>query len=113
MTYLSNSALNPENSRTPCDLRVRRNHRERGQFGRNDLERFAAGTDQGGPRGRGLARSPKRGLHDRGGLGRQLVERTVAVVADAEVDLSDHVGAEAGGDVDEQPDVDPVTVDEG
>ena len=53
------------------------------------------------------------GLQDRHGLGRQLVERSVAVDPLAEVDLGHGAQPEAGLDVDQQAQVDAVALDEG
>ena len=57
--------------------------------------------------------APQRGLQHRHGLGRELLERAVAVHAGAQVDLGDRLGPEALGEVDEQAEVDAVALDEG
>ncbi len=61
------------------------------------------------------ARSPgatQRGDEDRGGLGPELGERPVAVLAHSEVDLRGRRDAEPLDDVDEEPELDAPPLDE-
>src|SRR4051812_979191 len=94
------------------DLGVARYVDQRGQFGRNHLDRVEARTYEG----RSARDRASRPLQDRlqhgGGLRRELVQRTVAMTTGAEVDLGDDVRPELRGDVDQQRDVDAVALDE-
>src|SRR5207248_7500164 len=93
-------------------LGIARHSGQRGRFGRNDLNRIEPRAHEGGARRHRSPGSLQDRLQDRRGLWRQLVERPVAVLAGAEVDLGGHVGAELRGDVDEQGDVDAIALDE-
>ena len=60
----------------------------------------------------GDAGPAQRGEQHRHGLGRELVERPVAVLADAEVGLGERVDAVTLGEVDQQADLDAPALDE-
>ena len=77
------------------------------------IDVVAAGTDQLGDLGRHLGIDPaQERLDDGHGLGPEVVEVAVAVVADVEVDLNHPAQAEPAQAVDQQRDVDAVPLDE-